>query len=51
MVTGPPLGGFKTGSSGRAYFKPEDCFRLAGELGLSKDAAVRPLDADTARWA
>jgi protoporphyrinogen oxidase len=29
----------------------EDCFRLARELGLGKDAAVRPLDADTARWA
>jgi len=29
----------------------EDCFRLARELGLSTDAAVRPLDADTARWA
>jgi len=29
----------------------EDCFRLAAELGLSGDGAVRPLDADTARWA
>ena len=28
----------------------EDCFRLARELGLGGDAAVRPLDADTGRW-
>jgi protoporphyrinogen oxidase len=29
----------------------EDCFRLAGELGLWGSADVRPLDADTGRWA
>jgi protoporphyrinogen oxidase len=29
----------------------EDCFRLARELGLGANAAVRPLDADTGRWA
>lgn len=29
----------------------EDCFRLAAELGLNSDAAVRPLEAETARWA
>ena len=29
----------------------EDCFRLARELGLGGEAAIRPLDADTGRWA
>jgi protoporphyrinogen oxidase len=29
----------------------EDCFRLAQELGLVGDGAVRPLGAGTARWA
>jgi hypothetical protein len=29
----------------------EDCFRLSSELELTGRADVRPLDADTGRWA
>jgi hypothetical protein len=29
----------------------EDCFRLARELELTGRAGVRPLDAETGRWA